>query len=151
MLFSRLDPSSRLVCYRYADPFEDYKQRLARRLQAKAGHDGAAGTSLTKDVKLDALPGSKGNKLAQRDDVNWFGVKLGQKGSPGSPAATNVVGGATGAGAGVGVGKYLNLAASAPKASAPTKRSANSLAVGAAADDGGKKKRKLGFGNFDAW
>lgn len=72
--------------------------------------------------------------------MNWFGVKLGEKDKlPTSAAST--------AGAGAGVGKYLNApAAPATSAGAP-KRPAPAAPV----VDDGKKKRKLGFGNFDAW
>lgn len=75
--------------------------------------------------------------------MNWFGVKLGQK----DAAPTVATGKTTATSTGTGVGKYLN--ASEPKA-APTgtKRSAEPFP---SVPDDGKKKRKLGFGNFDAW
>ncbi|KAL1737072.1 cyclophilin-like domain-containing protein [Schizophyllum commune] len=65
------------------------------------------------------------------DDINWFGVKVGAG-----------QGGIGSGGGGGGVGKYLNLAGAgggAPKRLAP------------AADEDAKKKRKIGFGNFEAW
>lgn len=65
------------------------------------------------------------------DDVNWFGVKIGIDGSTAGGAAN---------GASVGVGKYLNL-----------KRSLGSSTTGILEDDDSKKKRKIGFGNFDSW
>ncbi|KAH8120456.1 peptidylprolyl isomerase-like protein 2 [Phellopilus nigrolimitatus] len=66
------------------------------------------------------------------DGVNWFGVKLGLD-SPRAGAGTATT---------VGVGKYLNLKRPLD-AGAPSK--------GAVEDDEGKKKRKIGFGNFDSW
>lgn len=62
--------------------------------------------------------------------MNWFGQRIGDAGAKNDQTSS------------VGVGKYLKLdaplAATAPKAEA-----------GATAE--GKKKRKLGFGNFDNW
>ena len=67
------------------------------------------------------------------DDLNWFGVKIGANGS--------------GAGGGGGVGKYLNLGGGAS-----LKRPADSVPPASAdSADEPKKKRKIGFGNFDAW
>lgn len=120
-----------MSCFRYADPFQDYKQRLARKLQAK-GQDGSGG--ITKDITFKPLPAKQTTKK-ERDDVNWFGVKLGQ--TEGSKASD---GGARG-----GVGKYLNN--DAPKPTVAKRPAALEIGV---ADDG-KKKRKLGFGNFDSW
>lgn len=67
------------------------------------------------------------------DDLNWFGEKLG---------AEKPVGGAVGG----GVGKYLQAggAAGAPKRPAPT-------ATLPDASEDSKKRRKVGFGNFDGW
>jgi len=58
------------------------------------------------------------------DDMNWFGVKVGSEAN-----GTTVSG---------GVGKYLNL--KRPPSDAPT-----------AATEDTKKKRKLGFGDFEGW
>lgn len=60
------------------------------------------------------------------DDMNWFGVKVG---TTDSTLATNSVD--------VGVGKYLNL-----------KRPQQS---GSGVGEESKKKRKIGFGDFDQW
>lgn len=67
------------------------------------------------------------------DDLNWFGEKLG---------AEKPVGGAVGG----GVGKYLQAggAAGVPKRPAPT-------ATLPDASEDSKKRRKVGFGNFDGW
>ena len=62
------------------------------------------------------------------DDVNWFGVKVG---TDNSISASGPVG---------GVGKYLNL-----------KRPAETKDTAEAAGEDGKKKRKLGFGDFAGW
>ncbi|EAU92666.2 peptidylprolyl isomerase (cyclophilin)-like protein 2 [Coprinopsis cinerea okayama7 len=97
----------------YQDPFDDYKTRLAKKLakRAEAGKPSAAAET-------------------KKDDVNWFGVKVG---SSGVASSTEAGGG--------GVGKYLNL-----------KRGAGGVGtVGAEVSDEPKKKRKLGFGNFEGW
>lgn len=123
--------------HRHADPFQDYKERLARRLRAKG--------ELASDVSLASgidTPGANSKRKAtERDDVNWFGVKLDKDKDQNADSAK---------GSGGGVGKYL---ASPAVAGAGTKRPAEPAlgAIGIADDDGGKKKRKLGFGNFDSW
>lgn len=94
-----------LILPRYQDPFEDYKQRLAKKLARKTESEDAA---------KSATPSS-----GQKEDVNWFGVKVGSE-------TSTITGGES------GVGKYLNL--KRPAASAPVEAT---------------KKRKLGFGNFD--
>ncbi|KAF8640966.1 hypothetical protein AX17_000612 [Amanita inopinata Kibby_2008] len=93
----------------YQDPFEDYKNRLAKKLARKAGAE-------QPQKKLEE----------KKDDMNWFGEKLG--------SVQTVFGSGSGDG---GVGKYLNF-----------KRP--SEAVGATVT-GEKKKRKLGFGEFEGW
>ena len=93
-----------LILCRYQDPFEDYKQRLAKKLARKNESEDASKSTTASTTK---------------EDVNWFGVKVGSETS--APA-----GGVS------GVGKYLNL--KRPATSAPVEAS---------------KKRKLGFGNFD--
>jgi len=68
----------------------------------------------------------------QGDDINWFGVKV----STGDAAFG-------GGSAGTGVGKYLGI-----------KRPLDQETTGVPANDVGddaKKKRKIGFGNFDTW
>jgi len=62
--------------------------------------------------------------------MNWFGIKVG---SDTAPATTGNPGG--------GVGKYLSL-----------KRPQDSIVgIAASSDEGSKKKRKIGFGNFEGW
>ncbi|CAE6493044.1 unnamed protein product, partial [Rhizoctonia solani] len=90
----------------YQDPFEEYKARLARKLEHQSADP--------KKRRAETL----------EDSMTWFGQKVGEQAKAG-----------TGEG---GVGKYLKL-------DAP---------VGVAKSTGGeagKKKRKLGFGNFDNW
>jgi len=94
----------------YKDPFEEYKQRLAKKLAHK-----------TEQSNPSSAP--KDNR--KTDDINWFGVKVGNTDQP----TTGTV--ATG-----GVGKYINL-----------KRPLETTAV----PDDRKKQRKLGFGDFDQW
>jgi len=71
---------------------------------------------------------SKAPEKTVDDTTNWFGLKIGGEG-------TASVNGNT---AGGGVGKYLNL-----------KRPQNE--GGAQGLDEPKKKRKLGFGDFEGW
>lgn len=87
---------------RYQDPFEEYKQRLAKRLEKKAA----------------AEAGNAAAKNAPADDMNWFGVRVGAGDKLGSAA-----------GGGVGVGKYLASAkrpaaepVAAPQLSGPAKK-----------------------------
>ncbi|KDQ30908.1 hypothetical protein PLEOSDRAFT_1036229 [Pleurotus ostreatus PC15] len=73
--------------------------------------------------------GDKRTQKREGDDINWFGIKVGADGKAGGPG-----------GVGGGVGKYLNTA----------KRPLG----GGLADIGGddaKKKRKIGFGDFEGW
>jgi len=65
-------------------------------------------------------------QLKKTDDVNWFGVKIGSENS--APNGGGVNNG--------GIGKYLNL-----------KRPYEGPIVG----EESKKKRKLGFGDFEGW
>ena len=64
-----------------------------------------------------------------KDDINWFGVKVG------TDRAASAVGG--------GVGKYLNINAKRPIESGLVASSAHS--------EEGKKKRRIGFGDFEGW
>lgn len=66
----------------YQDPFEDYKQRLAKRLARKA--------------EAEAGGGKKAKAAGPADNMNWFGVRVG---------GGDKLGGATAVGG--GVGKYL--------------------------------------------
>lgn len=94
----------------YQDPFEDYKKRLQKKLARKA------------EAEKNGMPVDEKKK----DDVNWFGVKVGAE------VSMQTQGGG-------GVGKYLNL-----------KRPLETTKSALVADDS-KKKRRLGFGDFDAW
>lgn len=108
-------PSNR----RYQDPFEEYKTRAQkkRQKQAEAQENRTAQVAEKKD----------------EDELNWFGVKLGNEKS-----AAGVVGG--------GVGKYLQVS----RTSAAPKRPASKIASPDIPEDG-KKKRKIGFGGFEGW
>ncbi|KAJ2921555.1 hypothetical protein H1R20_g15541, partial [Candolleomyces eurysporus] len=94
----------------YQDPFEDYKTRHAKKLARRA-----------ETSKPEAAP-------EQKDDVNWFGLKVG---SNSAAFGTGETGG--------GVGKYLNL-----------KRPAETTGAVSAPGET-QKKRKLGFGDFSGW
>ncbi|KAH9486632.1 Peptidyl-prolyl cis-trans isomerase-like 2 [Psilocybe cubensis] len=98
----------------YQDPFEEYKTRLAKKL-AKRAESTKPGITSPSDTK---------------EDVNWFGTKIGSDGN------TLDFGGNSGAGS--GVGKYLNL--KRPPSAVITSR-----------DEDSKKKRKIGFGDFEGW
>ncbi|KAF9569876.1 peptidylprolyl isomerase-like protein 2 [Agrocybe pediades] len=97
----------------YQDPFEDYKARLAKKLARRE-----------ENAKNPVAQESK------KDDVNWFGTKIGTDNSVLNSGATGDV----------GVGKYLNL--KRPQSSIP-----NSSGTG----EEPKKKRKIGFGEFEGW
>ncbi|KAF5313245.1 hypothetical protein D9619_002988 [Psilocybe cf. subviscida] len=96
----------------YQDPFEDYKKRLAKKLAKRAEQN---------------TPGAQKATETKKDEINWFGVKIG------SEAAGLDLGGSNND----GVGRYLNM-----------KRPLDAAVK--AADDS-KKKRKLGFGDFEGW
>lgn len=99
---------------RYQDPFEDYKARLARKL----AHQSAQPHSQKQEDKGD------------KDEVNWFGVKVDGSNHSATKEATGHV------------GKYVSLKRSAVE----TPESVSSTARGEE-----KKKRKVGFGSFDSW
>lgn len=106
----------------YQDPFEEYKIRRDKKLAKKAEYAQNGPQNVTQN-------GQSGEK----DDVNWFGTKVG--------SGTKGFGGDGGG----GVGKYLNAGAKRP---APGQTSRfNDIGV---ADDS-NKKRRLGFGNFEGW
>ncbi|KAI0756707.1 cyclophilin-like protein [Daedaleopsis nitida] len=100
----------------YQDPFEEYKQREAKKRARKA----EVQVSRTKEAEEKA-----------KDDVNWFGVKVGSEKS-----GVGAVGG--------GIGKYLNLNAKRPIESVVT------LSTPVTPEDT-KKKRRIGFGDFEGW
>jgi peptidyl-prolyl cis-trans isomerase-like protein 2 len=96
------------TCTSYQDPFEEYKNRRAKKLAKRAEAEQPDKTDVDK-----------------RDDMNWFGEKLGSKDTIfGSDTSSSV-------------GKYLSL-----------KRPSEPVA---SAEMEAKKKRKLGFGDFDGW
>ncbi|KAF6766522.1 peptidylprolyl isomerase-like protein 2 [Ephemerocybe angulata] len=97
----------------YQDPFEDYKTRHAKKLARRVE---------------GGKPGATAQPEKEKDDVNWFGLKVG----------SNNAAFGTGETGGGGVGKYLSL-----------KRSADASAASGTAD--GSKKRKTGFGDFSGW
>ncbi|TFK36823.1 cyclophilin-like domain-containing protein [Crucibulum laeve] len=96
----------------YQDPFEEYKTRLAKKLAKRAEAEKSGHTSTATEKK-------------EKDDINWFGVKVGTE----ATTAQSANGG--------GVGKYLNIKRPREVATTPT--------------DEGKKKRKVGFGDFEGW
>jgi hypothetical protein len=103
----------------YQDPFEEYKSRLAKKLAKKAAGDAV-------NVAEKAAPTAK-------DNMNWFGLKVG--------ADTASLGAAEG---GSGVGKYLAGAKRPLEAVTPAVTTLS-------ADDSKHKRKKLGFGNFEGW
>ncbi|KAH9846806.1 cyclophilin-like protein [Lenzites betulinus] len=100
----------------YQDPFEEYKQREQRKRDRKAETQ----ASRVKEAEEKA-----------KDDMNWFGVKVGQE------KAAGAVGG--------GIGRYLNLNSNSKR---PLE--ARPSTAPAPAEEG-KKKRRIGFGDFDGW
>ena len=113
----------------YQDPFEEYKNRLAKKLARKAEQE--------QELAQGDRQGGNANsnkKKKEGDDVNWFGVKLGIDNK-----STDGTSGSSG-----GIGKYLNLNSNAKR---PLETTASSKNI----DDSDSKKRKIGFGNFDSW
>jgi peptidyl-prolyl cis-trans isomerase-like protein 2 len=90
-------------------------------------------TRLARKLARRAEAQDNSNKPPEKtrgDDINWFGVKVGTEDSA-------FVGGS----ASTGVGKYLGV-------KRPLDQVTPSIPdVG----DDAKKKRKIGFGNFDSW
>ncbi|KAI0687757.1 cyclophilin-like protein [Cytidiella melzeri] len=108
----------------YQDPFEEYKTRQQNKRAKKAeAEENARHRQVVVEKK-------------EEDELNWFGVKLGTEKSAG--------GGAVGG----GVGKYLQVGASA--AVVAPKRPAPSAAVSDVPGEA-KKRRKVGFGEFEGW
>ncbi|KIJ26133.1 hypothetical protein M422DRAFT_216413 [Sphaerobolus stellatus SS14] len=108
----------------YFDPFDEYKQRLARKLahRAEAGKTDAADVEKKKDVGIN-------------DGVNWFGERLG--------SGEDVLGGKKLG----GVGKYLDLKRPREESKPTSSVAAKGTEIGQEA----KKRKKLGFGDFDGW
>ncbi|KAG8940531.1 Peptidyl-prolyl cis-trans isomerase cyp8 [Tulasnella sp. 424] len=114
----------RISLCRYQDPFEEYKKRVANKIQKQA----------------ESLSGSKSGATGEKakDNLNWFGEKIGTSSKAG-PAS-------------VGVGKYLK--GGGPPAAASSvigKRTTAAVADMGVGIDDKKKKRKMGFGDFDSW
>ncbi|PPQ64756.1 hypothetical protein CVT26_002700 [Gymnopilus dilepis] len=97
----------------YQDPFEDYKARLSKKLAKRA----------------EATNPEAAKKEEKKDDITWFGTKIGADSKSTSSGATG----------GIGVGKYLDL-----------KRPASASTIVGGSEEP-KKKRKIGFGNFEGW
>ena len=85
-----------------------------------------------REVRRNGTLGGRVEKK-EEDELNWFGEKLG------SEKTANGVGG--------GVGKYLQLSSS----TSASKRPASAVATPTDVLDEGKKKRKVGFGDFEGW
>jgi peptidyl-prolyl cis-trans isomerase-like protein 2 len=111
----------------YQDPFDEYKKRYAKKLSRQAAAEASENT-----------PGEQPSNKP-KDDVNWFGLKV----------ASQSAAFGTGEGGAGGVGKYLSLGGG----------SSNNLKRPQASSNGStnltleepKKKRKLGFGDFENW
>ena len=97
-------------------------KKLAHQAQAKEG------------IAVTTTP----KKQKERDDVNWFGVKIGTDNS--------IFG--TGTTTSNGVGKYLNRNNNNKRA---RDESVTNGAQAAVVDEDNKKKRKTGFGDFEGW
>ena len=100
----------------YQDPFEEYKRREEKTRARKAENQ---------------VTRAQEDEEKAKDDINWFGVKVGTE------KAAGAVGG--------GVGKYLNLNANAKR---PVEAVINSSP---APPEESKKKRRIGFGDFEGW
>lgn len=110
--------------HRYQDPFDEYKSRQQKKLARKAEAEENARTR-----KADAL------EKKDQNETNWFGVKVGSENA------------SLGSGGEDGVGRYLQVGAKrrAPVDAAP-------INTGVSFDPPeAKKKRKVGFGNFEGW
>jgi len=108
----------------YQDPFEDYKKRLEKKQAAvETGKEKGASTTSSSSTRAD--------------NVNWFGEKVGA----GTAAGTATGGGAV---TGGNVGKYLSGAGA--KRALPASGTVSGLG-----EPETKKKKKLGFGDFESW
>ncbi|OBZ78799.1 Peptidyl-prolyl cis-trans isomerase-like 2 [Grifola frondosa] len=85
--------------------------------------------------KAEAEENARNRNIVEKkdgDDVNWFGVKVGLENK-----------GSTGAGG--GVGKYLNMGKKRPAEAPPLGQGDPGV------EEEGKKKRRIGFGDFEGW
>ncbi|KAL6310037.1 cyclophilin-like protein [Sparassis latifolia] len=107
----------------HQDPFEEYKTRQQKKIARRAEAEQNARTGKVVEKK-------------DGDDVNWFGIKVGLEST------------AVGGNSGGGVGKYLGSGGG-------TKRAASHQPLISTLDpevpEEGKKRRKIGFGDFEAW
>jgi len=114
----------------YQDPFEEYKKRHEKKLARQAA------------AEVNGSADGDQNFKKQKDNVNWFGLKVGS-----NSAAFGT--GESGAG---GVGKYLNLGGSdAGNLKRPQAVVSSTSNDSGSVLDEPKKKRKLGFGDFEGW
>jgi peptidyl-prolyl cis-trans isomerase-like 2 len=108
---------------RYWDSYQDPFEEYKTRLAKKLAHR----------VEAETNPTPK-QSHKEGDDVNWFGVKLG-------PGATDAVLDPNESGV-AGIGKYLDLKRPRDEPTGPN------------APEGtyeNKKRKKVGFGNFEGW
>jgi len=114
----------------YQDPFEEYRKRHEKKLARQAA------------AEANGIGNGEQDSKQQKDHVNWFGLKVGS-----NSAAFGT--GESGVG---GVGKYLSFSGST---TGNLKRP--QAFVSSTSNDSGsvleesKKKRKLGFGDFESW
>ncbi|KAL9715932.1 cyclophilin peptidyl-prolyl cis-trans isomerase Cyp8 [Leucoagaricus gongylophorus] len=114
----------------YQDPFEEYKKRHEKKLARQAA------------AEVNGSADGDQNFKKQKDNVNWFGLKVGS-----NSAAFGT--GESGAG---GVGKYLSLGGSdAGNLKRPQAVVSSTSNDSGSVLDEPKKKRKLGFGDFEGW
>lgn len=111
----------------FDDPFDKYKDRLAKKLQRE------------KDDLDVAVQRRKAKEAREKDRLTWFGTKLDEKDAATTPVGLEGLGG-TGT---VGVGKYLG-AANGGKRKEPAVEDAYGVGTKA------QKKRK-GFGDMSGW
>ncbi|OCH94790.1 cyclophilin-like protein [Obba rivulosa] len=107
----------------YQDPFEEYKAREQKKRARKA--ETAQNTQLRKTEQ-------------KTDTINWFGEKVGAANSP------------LGGGVGGGVGKYLNLQGTKRAASSESPAPISAGPIPGVSEES-RKKRRIGFGDFDGW
>ncbi|KXN83926.1 Peptidyl-prolyl cis-trans isomerase-like 2, partial [Leucoagaricus sp. SymC.cos] len=107
----------------YQDPFEGYKKRHAKKLARQAATE---------------ANGNEPRETKPKDDVNWFGLKVGS-----NSAAFGT--GESGAG---DIGKYLSLGGGG---NAGLKRPQATTGASNGVPEEPRKKRKLGFGDFENW
>lgn len=114
----------------YQDPFEEYRKRHAKKLARQAA------------AEANGIANGEQDSKQQKDNINWFGLKVG----------SNSAAFGTGESRTDGVGKYLSLSGSN---TGNLKRP--QAVLSSTSEDSGpvleepKKKRRLGFGDFESW